>query len=57
MAIDRLMDSGIYTNQFVTRISNGGVTAFPGGGRDIWERDMFGGAYHSKDTVDEERPK
>lgn len=57
MVIDRLMDTGVYTNQFVTRISNGGVTAFPGGDRDIWERDMFGGAYHSKDTAEEDRPK
>lgn len=55
--IDRLIDSGMYTNQFVTHISNGGVTAFPGGERDIWEWNMFGGAYHSRDTMEEDRPK
>jgi len=57
MVIDRLIDSGTYTNQFVTQISNGGVTAFPGGERDIWEQNMFGCAYHAQNTMSEERPK
>jgi hypothetical protein len=57
MVIDRLLETGIYTNQFITWMSNGGVTAFPGGERDIWEHNIFGGAYHTQDTRSEDRPK
>ncbi|KAK4450560.1 hypothetical protein QBC34DRAFT_493806 [Podospora aff. communis PSN243] len=42
-----LLTSGIYKSQFQTGISNGGLTARPGGARDEWERNLFGGAYHS----------
>jgi hypothetical protein len=42
---ERLAAEGVYRSQFETRISNGGLTAFPGGDRDVWERRMFGGAY------------
>lgn len=43
--IDALADDGSYLSQFVTAISNGGLTAHPGGDRWHWESRMFGGAY------------
>lgn len=52
-----LLASGRYENQFVTGISNGSRTAFPGGERDVWERDLFGGAYHGPGVRGEDRPK
>ncbi len=42
-----LAADGVYRSQFETRISNGGLTAYPGGDRDRWEHRMFGGAYTS----------
>ena len=48
---------GRYRNQFETRISNGSRTAFPGGDRDGWERELFGGAYHGPAVSPGERPK
>jgi hypothetical protein len=33
-----LLEDGIYRNQFETGISNGSVSAHPGGARDEWER-------------------
>ncbi len=38
-----LYDDGIYRSQFESKISNGGLTAFPGGDRDKWEAALFGG--------------
>jgi hypothetical protein len=35
----------VYRSQFVTGTSNGGLTAYPGGDRWIWECRIFGGAY------------
>jgi hypothetical protein len=52
-----LLAQGIYKSQFETRMSNGSVTAFPGGARDSWERKLFGGAYHGEDVLDAHRPK
>ncbi len=47
--------SGFYRSQFETQSSNGGMTAYPGGERWIWEKDIFGGAY---DTAENSiRPK
>lgn len=40
-----LATEGVYRSQFETGISNGGLTAYPGGDRDRWEQRMFGGAY------------
>ncbi|MEU4689343.1 DUF3626 domain-containing protein [Actinoplanes sp. NPDC023714] len=40
-----LAGEGVYRSQFETRISNGGLLAYPGGDRDRWEHRMFGGAY------------
>jgi hypothetical protein len=42
---EHLVADGRYRNQFETRISNGGLNAYPGGDRDRWEHRMFGGAY------------
>ncbi|MEU2246689.1 DUF3626 domain-containing protein [Streptomyces sp. NPDC019224] len=52
---DRLLDgrpileamaaTGVYSSQFVTGTSNGGLTAHPGGDRWRWESRIFGGAY------------
>jgi hypothetical protein len=52
-----LLEEGIYRNQFETGISAGGLSAFPSGPRDTWERTLFGGAYHTEDVTDSERPK
>ena len=40
-----LLEEGVYRSQFETRISGGGLTAHPGGDRDRWESELFGGAY------------
>ncbi len=43
--VQGLLAHGRYRSQFETGISNGGLTAFPGGDRDRWEHRLFGGAY------------
>lgn len=48
---------GRYDSQFLTGVTNGSRTAFPGGDRDGWERKLFGGAYHTPGGKQEERPK
>jgi hypothetical protein len=50
-----LLEEGVYRSQFETRISGGGLTAHPGGDRDRWERDLFGGAYDEAPAA--ERPR
>jgi len=50
-----LASDGVYRSQFETGISNGGLTAHPGGDRWRWESRMFGGAYDR--APDAERPK
>jgi hypothetical protein len=40
---------GVYRSQFETRMSNGGLTAFPGGDRWLWESRIFGGWYNGVD--------
>lgn len=52
-----LDEEGVYRSQFETGISNGGLTAFPGGDRDRWEETLFGGAYQSGDVRPADRPK
>lgn len=54
---ERLLAEGLYRNQFETRISNGGLSAHPGGRRDACERVLFGGAYHAANVGAAERPK
>jgi len=55
--IGNLLDQGIYKSQFETFISSGAVSAFRGGSRDKWEKDLFGGAYNGFFTKVNERPK
>jgi Protein of unknown function (DUF3626) len=54
---EALLEEGVYRNQFETGLSTGGLSAFPGGARDSWERTLFGGAYHASSVSDSERPK
>jgi Protein of unknown function (DUF3626) len=42
---EAMLEDGVYRSQFETMISNGGLTAFPGGDRDRWEERLFGGVY------------
>lgn len=43
--IEWLAREGVYRSQFETGISNGGLTAYPGGDRWSWESRIFEGAY------------
>ncbi|WP_188887123.1 DUF3626 domain-containing protein [Paenibacillus radicis (ex Gao et al. 2016)] len=52
-----LLEQGIYKSQFETQISNGSVSAYPGGARDLWEMKLFGGAYQMEGIANSERPK
>jgi hypothetical protein len=52
-----LLEQGIYKSQFETQISNGSVSAYPGGERDLWEKKIFGGAYHLHNVTESQRPK
>ncbi|NUT32915.1 MAG: DUF3626 domain-containing protein [Hamadaea sp.] len=52
MALD-----GRYRSQYETGVTNGSRTAFLGGLRDGWERDLFAEAYHRDDVSPAERPK
>lgn len=55
--VEGLLTDGLYRSQFETGISNGSPTAFPGGERDLWERRLFDGAYHTLRGAAQERPK
>lgn len=52
-----LLEQGIYKSQFETFISNGSVSAYVGGARDLWEEKLFGGAYQIEGVTNFERPK
>jgi len=52
-----LLAAGVYRNQFETRISNGSVSAHPGGERDRWESGLYGGAYDLPGSTPDQRPK
>jgi hypothetical protein len=54
---EALLESGLYKSQFETMLSNGSLSAFPGGERDDWENKIFGGAYHTDGVTNEHRPK
>jgi len=54
---EALLEQGIYKSQFETLLSNGSVSAYPGGERDVWEDKMFGGAYQINGSTTSERPK
>jgi hypothetical protein len=43
--LERMAWDGVYRSQFETRVSNGGLTAYPGGDRWRWESRIFGAAY------------
>ncbi|MCM5555273.1 DUF3626 domain-containing protein [Pleomorphomonas sp. NRK KF1] len=49
--IETLAQECVYRSQFETGISNGGLTAHPGGERWQWEQDIFGGAYDGADPA------
>jgi hypothetical protein len=55
--IEGLLADGRFRSQFETGISNGGLTAYPGGDRDRWEQRMFGGAYQRAGVRAADRPK
>jgi hypothetical protein len=57
MVVESLLEDGIYRSQFETRISNGGLSAVPGGDRDRWEQALFGGAYQVAGVPLQSRPK
>ncbi|MFN8578162.1 MAG: DUF3626 domain-containing protein [Candidatus Sericytochromatia bacterium] len=52
---ENLLEQGIYKSQFETLISNGSVSAYHGGERDLWENELFGGAYNKIEHS--QRPK
>ncbi|MFE3073086.1 DUF3626 domain-containing protein [Streptomyces sp. NPDC059247] len=52
--LDAMAEGGVYSSQFVTGTSNGGLTAHPGGDRWRWESRIFDGAYDEAAT--HERP-
>jgi hypothetical protein len=54
---EALLEQGKYKSQFETGLSNGSVTAYPGGQRDLWENKIFEGAYQTEGTTNEDRPK
>ncbi|MEU7716307.1 DUF3626 domain-containing protein [Micromonospora chalcea] len=55
--VEALDEEGVYRSQFETGVSNGGLTAYPGGDRDVWEQAMFGGAYQRPGVLPAQRPK
>ncbi len=54
---EALFEQGIYKSQFETLLSNGSVSAYPGGERDLWEQRIFGGAYQLEGVTNNQRPK
>ncbi len=52
-----LAADGVYRSQFETGVTNGSRSAFLGGDRDRWERDLFGGAYQAPGVLPGERPR
>ncbi len=54
---EALLECGIYKSQFETSLSSGSVSAHNGGARDIWEKQLFGGAYQQVGVGNSHRPK
>lgn len=50
--IESMAADGYYRSQFTTGISNGGLTAFPGGDRWRWESRLFSGRYDDGEGSD-----
>ena len=55
--LEGLTQRGYYQNQFETGISNGSLTAYPGGLRDQWENRLFGGIFQFGQIPHRLRPK
>lgn len=55
LLMQALLDEGVYRSQFETGTSNGGLSAFEGGARWLWESRIFGGAYDG--AAPDRRPK
>jgi len=55
LVLEAMARDGVYRSQFETGTSNGGLTAYRGGGRWAWESRIFGAAYD--DAPAAERPK
>lgn len=55
--IELLLECGIYKNQFETKISNGSLTAYIGGKRDVWENVLFDQIYADNNIKFSNRPK
>jgi uncharacterized protein DUF3626 len=53
--LERMARDGVYRSQFETGVSNGGLTAHPGGDRWQWESRIFGAVYDDGPPAD--RPK
>jgi len=53
--LERMARDGVYRSQFETGVSNGGLTAHPGGDRWRWESRMFGAVYDDEPPAS--RPK
>lgn len=53
--LDVMARDGVYRSQFETGTSNGGLTAFEGGDRWMWESRIFGGAYDNAEP--HQRPR
>ncbi|KAF2071028.1 hypothetical protein CYY_007649 [Polysphondylium violaceum] len=53
--LEVILEDGKYHSQFVTKTSNGGLSAYEGGDRFNWESRMFGGIYDNCEA--EERVK
>jgi hypothetical protein len=51
MVIESMGVDGFYRSQFVTGVSNGGLTAFVGGDRWRWESRLFSGEYDEQPGV------
>jgi hypothetical protein len=53
--LEEMQRAGVYRSQFETATSNGGLTAFIGGQRWLWESRIFAGSYDN--AAPTERPK
>lgn len=45
--LDGIASSGVYRSQFETGVSGGGLSAYPGGDRFMWEQRMFASVYNA----------
>ncbi|GAA0180945.1 DUF3626 domain-containing protein [Clostridium sediminicola] len=57
LIIEEILKEGMYYSQFKTGTTSGSKTAYTGGERDLWERELFGGHYHCKETNHDRRVK